>query len=169
MARKLVKHSQKKQSFYTILLGDFSRHLRIPPKFVKNFNGRSLCKCVLRGPNGLRRTVELEGRKNGLFFDDGWQYFVKDHHLEKGDFLVFKYDGKSKFKVAIYDTTACEKDVEIADSRRMGSSIPLFNIGQALVKEEINELQTDNYNENCENKVFNSGRRKWKLFAIYFL
>lgn len=82
--------------------------------------------------------------------------------------MVFKYDGKSKFKVAIYDTTTCEKDEEIADSWRIGSSVPLFNNRQARVKEEVNELQTDNHNENCENKVFNSGRRNCKLFAIYF-
>ncbi|KAM1655487.1 hypothetical protein ACFX1Q_008360 [Malus domestica] len=161
MARKLVKQSQKKQSFYTILLSDYARHLRIPPKFVKNFNGWSPCKCVLRGPSGLRRTVELEERNNGLFFNVGWQYFVKDHHLENGDLLVFKYDGESKFKVAIYDTTACEKDVEIADSWRIRSSVPLFNNGHARVKEEIVELETENYNENCENKVFISGRKKW--------
>ncbi|KAL6283593.1 hypothetical protein ACE6H2_014522 [Prunus campanulata] len=85
---------------------------RIPPKFVKNFNVRPLHKCALSGPSGIRWTVELEERGNGLFFQDGWQGFVKDHHLEDGDFLVFKYDGESKFKVTIYDRTACEKDVK---------------------------------------------------------
>ncbi|CAB4308161.1 unnamed protein product [Prunus armeniaca] len=157
MARKLVKPSLNKQSFFKILLGDFSQRLRIPPKFVKNFNVRPLHKCALSGPSGIRWTVELEERENGLFFQDGWQGFVKDHHLEDGDFLVFKYDGESKFKVTIYDRTACEKNVKVA--KRSGCPVSLANKGKAQVKEEIVDRETRNYNKNCQNKVIVSGRR----------
>ncbi|ONI13164.1 hypothetical protein PRUPE_4G206800 [Prunus persica] len=95
MARKLTKRSVKKESFFKILLGDFSKHLHISPVFIKNFNGGSLRKCSLRGPSGKGRAVELEERENGLFFSKGLQGFVKDHHLEVGNFLVFRYDGES--------------------------------------------------------------------------
>ncbi|VVA29260.1 Hypothetical predicted protein [Prunus dulcis] len=112
--------------------------------------------CIF-GPSGIRWTVELEERENGLFFQDGWQGFVKDHHLEDGDFLVFKYDGESKFKVTIYDRTACEKNVKVAE--RSGSPVSLANKGKAQVKEEIVDPETRNYNKNCQNKAIVSGRR----------
>ncbi|VVA16694.1 Hypothetical predicted protein [Prunus dulcis] len=159
MARKLMKRSVKKESFFKILLGDFSKHLRIPPAFIKNFNGGSLGKCSLRGPSGKGRAVELEERENGLFFSKGWQGFVKDHHLEVGNFLVFRYDGESKFKVTIYDRSACEKDVEVAE-RGIGSSDSIESKGnQVRVKEEIIDLETENYNEDFENKTSIANRR----------
>ncbi|CAL2254528.1 unnamed protein product [Prunus armeniaca] len=113
MARKLMKRS------------------RIPPAFIKNFNGGSLRKCSLRGPSGK----------------------------EVGNFLVFRYDGESKFKVTIYDRSACEKDVEVAE-RGIRSSVSIESKGnQVRVKEEIIDLETENYNEDCENKTSIANRR----------
>ncbi|KAL6283594.1 hypothetical protein ACE6H2_014523 [Prunus campanulata] len=149
------KSSPKKPSFFKILIGDFSQRLRIPPKFIENFNGQSLRKCALRGPSRQWWDVKLEERENSLFFRDGWQGFVKDHALEVGDLLVFSFNGKSKFKVKIYDRSACEKNVEVAE-RRSGSPVSLVNKGnQAQVKDEIVELDT----EDCENKMIDSDRR----------
>lgn len=91
---------------------------------------------------------------------------MKHHHLEDGDFLVFKYDGESKFKVTIYDRTACEKDVKLAE--RSGCPVSLANKGKAQVKEEI-DRETRNYNENCQNKAIVSGRRSGKLYSILLL
>ncbi|CAL9017525.1 unnamed protein product [Prunus brigantina] len=83
----------------------------------------------------------------------------KDHHLEVGNFLVFRYDGESKFKVTIYDRSACEKDVEIAE-RGIRSSVSIESRGnQVRVKEEIIDLETENYNEDCENKTSIANRR----------
>ncbi|PQQ12231.1 putative B3 domain-containing protein [Prunus yedoensis var. nudiflora] len=126
MARKLVKPSLNKQSFFKILLGDFSQRLRIPPKFVKNFNVRPLHKCALSGPSGIRWTVELEERENGLFFQDGWQGFVKDHHLEDGDFLVFKYDAQVKEEIVDRETRNYNENCQnkaIVSGRRSGNYV----------------------------------------------
>ncbi|PQQ12036.1 B3 domain-containing protein REM10-like [Prunus yedoensis var. nudiflora] len=41
---------------------------RIPPAFNKNFNGRRLGKCTMRGPTGKCWAVDLEQRRDGLFF-----------------------------------------------------------------------------------------------------
>ncbi|KAM5586078.1 putative B3 domain-containing protein [Rosa sericea] len=139
----------KKKSFFKVLLGDFSNHLRIPPKFTKNHIRPSLCKCVLRGPSGQRCDVELERRENGLFFHNhGWHRFVKDHRLQFGDFLVFRYDDESKFKVKIYDRTCCEIDVEVAKRRNGLPAAPSANEGYQLawVKDEIVDLKTEYYN-----------------------
>ncbi|XP_050368957.1 B3 domain-containing protein REM5-like [Argentina anserina] len=146
----------KKPSFFKVLLGDFSSHLRVPQKFTKNHIRPSLGKCVLSGPSGKRSVVELERRKNGLFFHNhGWRSFVKDHLLQFGDFLVFHYDGKSKFKVKIYDRTCCEIDVDVVPMRRNGPpTAPSANYGYqfAGVKDEIvHDLETENYNSDTEN------------------
>lgn len=111
--------------------------------------------------------MELEKRENGLFFhNDGWQRFVKDHRLQVGDFLVFHYEGESKFKVTIYDRTCCEKDVEVAKKRSCSPTNSSANEGNqlALVKDEIVDLETLNYNKAAENV----DKRRRKLYSIYF-
>ncbi|KAM1057524.1 hypothetical protein ACFX1X_031137 [Malus domestica] len=158
MARK---GPRKKQSFFKVLLGDFSKHLRIPHAFLKNLSGLSLGKCALKGPSGKRWIVELEERENGLFFyAAGWQDFVKDHLLQVGDFLVFYYYGESKFKVKIYDKSACEKDVEEANGKSSNpTSLENYKGNQARVKEEIVESEAENYDTDCENKATIANRR----------
>ncbi|KAL6205759.1 hypothetical protein ACLB2K_023011 [Fragaria x ananassa] len=144
----------KQPSFFKVLLDDFANHLRIPHKFTRYHIRPSLGKCVLRGPCG-KRSVELERRKNGLFFHShGWHSFVKDHLLQFGDFLVFQYDGKSKFKVKVYDRTCCEIDVEVPKRRNGLPTAPSVNEGYQLawVKDEILDgLETENCNSDTEN------------------
>ncbi|KAL6180452.1 hypothetical protein ACLB2K_047115 [Fragaria x ananassa] len=117
MTRKPMMNKCRKPSFFKVLIGDFSKRLR---SYI-----------------GLLCAVEVESTENGMFFQNGWECFVKDHHLELGDFLIFGYDGESKFSVTIYDRSACEKDVEIA-KRRSGSSVSLKNTrNQVRVKVEV--------------------------------
>ncbi|XP_048442609.1 putative B3 domain-containing protein Os03g0621600 [Pyrus x bretschneideri] len=158
------KSSPKKPSFFKVLLDDFSQHLRIPHAFIENFSGQSLHKCALRGSSGQWWAMKPEERENGLFFHGGWQGFVKDHSLEIGNFLVFDYDGDSKFEVTIYDRSASEKDVELA-RRRSGNSVSSMNKGsRARVKDEILDLdQTKIYNEDTENKTNIADKRSCKL------
>lgn len=98
--------------------------------------------------------MELEKRENDLFIHNhGWQRFVKDHRLQVGDFLVFHYEGESKFKVTIYDRTCCEKDVEVTKKRSCSPTNSWATEGNqlALVKDEIVDLETSNYNKDAEN------------------
>ncbi|KAK9912959.1 hypothetical protein M0R45_036791 [Rubus argutus] len=107
-------------AFFQVLVGGhFSENLKIPTGFVNHFNGPALCK--LKGPNGKCWNVELEEKDNNLFFHKGWKKFVKDHFLDEGDFLVFNYDGKSRFDVTIYDKSACEMELEAAKTERSGN------------------------------------------------
>lgn len=67
---------------------------------------------VLEGPNDKAWFVHLkEADNNTLMFDKGWEHFVQDNSLEFGDFLTFRYNGFSKFKVTIYGTNGCEKQL----------------------------------------------------------
>ncbi|XP_023914212.1 B3 domain-containing protein LOC_Os12g40080 [Quercus suber] len=160
MAIKPECYKSNKPSFFKVLIGDFSEQLRIPPAFVKNFNGRLLSKCSLRSSTGKVYIVRVEKRgNNGLFFWSGWHDFVKDNSLDIGDFLVFKYDGNSTmFKVKIYGRNTCEKDVRLA-KREEEYPIPFMKKGKQIQENAIiEELKPDCYKESFGQKAINSNR-----------
>lgn len=64
---------------------------------------------VLVGPSGKNWFVELTVVENGIFLEDGWVDFVRDHFLEEGDSIVFRYDGDLNFTLQIFDQSMCEK------------------------------------------------------------
>lgn len=87
-----------------------SQRLNVPPNFVKHMEGRVPGTALLVGPSGNNWCVELILVENGLFFNDGWANFVRDHLLEHGDSMVFRYDGDLHFTVQIFDPSLCEKE-----------------------------------------------------------
>ncbi|KAG5251311.1 transcriptional factor B3 family protein [Salix suchowensis] len=89
--------------FSQFLHSGFDQRLAIPEIFTRHL-GRKLPDTVnLKGPSGSAWKVGLTTYNNTLFFNHGWQEFVKDHALEENDFLIFKYNGESNFdKVASY-------------------------------------------------------------------
>lgn len=106
-----------------------------------------------------------------FFHNDGWHSFVKDNLLKIGDFLVFRYDGESKFKVKFFDRTCCEKDVEVV-KRRSGCPASPANEGNQLAgvqDEEVIDLETENYKKHTEKKTRTAGRRIRKLYSLFWL
>eukprot|EP00268_Persea_americana_P026173 TRINITY_DN2556_c0_g1_i1.p1 TRINITY_DN2556_c0_g1~~TRINITY_DN2556_c0_g1_i1.p1 ORF type:complete len:295 (+),score=47.91 TRINITY_DN2556_c0_g1_i1:21-905(+) len=95
--------------FFKVMIGDFSEKLRIPPAFIPNFHGKLIEESTLKCPNDEVWPVKMKHDAGKLFFDNGWQDFVKDKNLEVGDFLVFRYDGDSGFDVQIFGKSGCEK------------------------------------------------------------
>ncbi|XP_058069224.1 B3 domain-containing protein Os11g0197600-like isoform X2 [Magnolia sinica] len=101
---------EKKPHFFKFFLpGLTDQFLRIPQAFLKNIDDGSHGTVSLTGPSGNVWHVNLVANMNGLFFQDGWKEFVRDHFLEVGYFLVFRYDGNLRFTVQIFDTSGCEK------------------------------------------------------------
>ncbi|KAF8405107.1 hypothetical protein HHK36_010005 [Tetracentron sinense] len=88
--------------------------VRIPPAFIKHDNGVVSGKAILKDPLGRFWHVEVEKVQNDFFFKNGWQGYVKDHSLELGDFLIFRYNGNSLFDVKIFGRTGCEKEETLA-------------------------------------------------------
>ncbi|TQD93060.1 hypothetical protein C1H46_021318 [Malus baccata] len=110
---------------------------------MENFNGRPPCKCTLRGPSGESWTVGLEGREDGkFFFRKGWQNFVEDHLLEIGNFLVFKYDGDTKFDVKIYNPTGCEKEEAVAAKKTTGNQASIRNQKKSMLYKPADVKET---------------------------
>ncbi|GLJ38026.1 hypothetical protein SUGI_0774200 [Cryptomeria japonica] len=102
--------------FFKVLLGDFSQKLSIPPAFVPKLIQEADLITVLHVPSGRQWVVKLCGTSTGLEFGQGWENFVHDQRLELGDFLVFKYICRSKFKVWIFGKSGCEKNSTVFES-----------------------------------------------------
>ncbi|KAH6834547.1 hypothetical protein C2S53_011340 [Perilla frutescens var. hirtella] len=81
----------------------------IPCNFVKYMEGTAPGTAVLVGPSGNSWFAHLILVENGLFLNDGWADFVKDHFLEHGDSIVFRYEGDLNFTLQIFDRSMCEK------------------------------------------------------------
>ncbi|EEF43347.1 hypothetical protein RCOM_0939080 [Ricinus communis] len=52
--------------------------------------------------------MRLTKERKNTWFDHGWHEFAKFYSLSHGQFLVFKHEGLSNFRVHILDMTACE-------------------------------------------------------------
>lgn len=71
----------------------------------------TLHTCSLMGPSGNIWTVALGRSQAGaLFFTHGWKELAQDHAMETGEFIVFIYYGAARFRLLIFDTSACEKE-----------------------------------------------------------
>ncbi|KAB1205490.1 B3 domain-containing transcription factor VRN1 [Morella rubra] len=81
---------------------------RLPEKFVSKFGDELSTVAILTVPNGCTWQVGLEKADKKIWFHDGWKDFVEHHSILHGYFLVFKYEGNSKFHVLIFDMTATE-------------------------------------------------------------
>ncbi|GJZ06675.1 B3 DNA binding domain-containing protein [Tanacetum coccineum] len=77
------------------------------------------------GPSGNTWHANLSQQNDGLYIVDGWAAFVRDHFLENGDSLVFKYDGNLHFTVQIFDQSSCEK--ETAFSAECHQDLSIFD------------------------------------------
>lgn len=100
--------------FFKIILGDTSRlKLKIPKKFVMKY-GKDLSNSVcLKLPSGSEWEVGLTRCKGEIWFEKGWPEFSMFCSLDYGNFLLFRYEGNSRFHVCIFDKSATEIDYPI--------------------------------------------------------
>lgn len=87
-----------------------SERLKLPCKFIKHLEGKTSGSVLLIGPSEKIWHVDLIQQNDSLFFHNGWPEFVRDHFIECGDMLVFRYDGSLQFTVQVFDQSACEKE-----------------------------------------------------------
>nr|VDD28700.1 unnamed protein product [Brassica oleracea] len=105
-------YARKDMEFFKVYLPEFSsRKLVIPPAFVNILekllpNQVELLDEIGRLWKVVTKTEEGVG---DVVFKKGWEKFANDNSLEFGDFLVFSYDGVSRFSVKIFDKNGCKK------------------------------------------------------------
>ena len=49
--------------------------------------------------------MKLLKKEDGFYLDDGWERFYQENYLEVTNLLSFKYIGKLKFTVEVFDDT----------------------------------------------------------------
>lgn len=76
--------------------------------------------CLLEGPNDRAWYANLKQVDDNVILEKGWENFARDNSLEFGDFLMFSYNGLSKFKVTIYGRNCCIKEVKVTESQGKG-------------------------------------------------
>ncbi|KAL3616456.1 hypothetical protein CASFOL_039846 [Castilleja foliolosa] len=95
--------------FFKIILDPKTDSLIIPPEFAKRYGSNLPNPVSLKVPTGSSIAVELvpsDGKK--LVLRKGWNEFRERYSIGFGHFLVFEYNGKSEFNVAIFDKTGVE-------------------------------------------------------------
>lgn len=110
---KYSASSQNPPEFFKIYLPEHnSKQLVIPPDFMKNFRGKIPKKAILKNLRGEVWNVDLEKAECKLLMKKGWEDFVIDNSLARGEFLIFTYKGNSVFSVKIFSINGCMKDDE---------------------------------------------------------
>ncbi|OMP02102.1 hypothetical protein COLO4_11359 [Corchorus olitorius] len=84
--------------------------LEIPKMFIKKYGNDMSSPALLKVPSGDVWRVELRKRDGKVWFKNGWQKFSNHYSLDKGHFVVFRYEGHCNFHVIIMDGTATEID-----------------------------------------------------------
>uniref|UniRef100_A0ACD5ZYA9 Uncharacterized protein n=1 Tax=Avena sativa TaxID=4498 RepID=A0ACD5ZYA9_AVESA len=91
-----------------------TQSLVIPERFVNHFVGKMLGTIRLEGPNRIVYDVGVTKHKNRPILQSGWDVFVDANNIVEKDSLMFRYRGRSRFKVAVFDSGGCEKRVTCA-------------------------------------------------------
>ncbi|XP_074309185.1 B3 domain-containing protein Os01g0723500-like [Silene latifolia] len=95
-----------------------SINLRIPPAFIKNFQGKIPLNISLKNMSGLVWPAKLSYIDDHLHITSGWKDFVKEHSLNNGDFVVFHFVPGSTFLVMPFDADGCSKGAPLAKRKR---------------------------------------------------
>ena len=97
--------------FFRVFLPDHAAQgLSIPPEFIHQLNKSLPRKATLTNHSGKTWDVTLEKDGHNVIFKVGWEAFMRDSGLEVGDFLVFTYNGGSKFSVRVFGPDGCVRD-----------------------------------------------------------
>ncbi|GAV79745.1 B3 domain-containing protein [Cephalotus follicularis] len=96
--------------FSQFLRAGFDHKLVIPEKFIKNLKKKLPETVTLKGPSSVTWNIVITANDDSIYFNHGWEEFVKNHFLEENDILMFKYNGESHFDVLMFDgRSLCEK------------------------------------------------------------
>ncbi|KAK7281997.1 hypothetical protein RIF29_10441 [Crotalaria pallida] len=98
-------------SFFKIMVGDFSKHLYIPPRFMRTVEPLLGKEVILMDSSKKQWVVTLSPVGGSFAFEKGWNDFSSDHGLNIGELLIFNYIKESYFDVLIYDISGCKKVV----------------------------------------------------------
>ncbi|XP_057980061.1 uncharacterized protein LOC131165912 isoform X3 [Malania oleifera] len=160
-------------NFFKIISPDDVRDgkLRFPPKFVRKYGKKLSNPVLVKVPNGSIWKVELMKCDGGVWLQNGWREFSKYYSISQGHFLIFKYEGFSRFLVIICDMTASEIEYPFSDTDHKDSDNAV-ELGAHMEKVE-NDASVEILGEfpmcqksHCEESIFVGKLKAPKLKEI---
>ncbi|KAJ4838778.1 hypothetical protein Tsubulata_048804 [Turnera subulata] len=85
-----------------------AEQMRIPKKFAMHNGGELEDVAKLFLPNGRVWEMRISKGREEISLAEGWPEFVEHYSLHNDHFLIFKYKGRSNFKVRIFDVSGSE-------------------------------------------------------------
>ncbi|KAF7814016.1 putative B3 domain-containing protein [Senna tora] len=139
--------------------------IQIPRAFVKRFGELIIMSKQFQlktADSGNFWKVEVANANERMYFQKGWEVFVKDNKLEYGDFITFKYVGNSAFKVKMYGSHGCEKKLVHVHHHHVETSSNEEK-RKKVVEDEVEdviEMMKQNKARSLRNQIPPSKRRK---------
>jgi hypothetical protein len=133
---------------------------RIPESFVRQFEDELSAVATLTVPYGHSWQVGLEKANKKIWFHHGWQDFVEYHSIRCGYFLVFRYDGNSKFRVLVLDDSATEIQYPRSKSCKFEDQVDVMESDDAKRSRQDHRLKSEEHEENREILVGKRGRER---------
>ncbi|KAG4392998.1 hypothetical protein AAZX31_04G236900 [Glycine max] len=116
----LAESESNSKHFLKIILPSpiHANQMRIPEEFIKRFGDELSNVATVTVPDGRVWKMRLKKCGKDVSFRSKWREFVEYYSLGYGSYLVFRYEGNSKFRVLIFDTTSAEICYPDLDNRK---------------------------------------------------
>ncbi|KAI4997864.1 hypothetical protein ZWY2020_053206 [Hordeum vulgare] len=143
--KRYWNHLHGKVTRFVRRMSKSSRHcMVIPERFANHFVGKMSRTVKLEGPNGIVYDVGVIEHRNRKVLQSGWEVFVDANEIIEKDSLMFRYRGSSCFKVAVFDSSGCEK------------TVPCFGIGGTISDQEpitnSTEMPSSSSDHGCQSE-----------------
>ncbi|CAI9099053.1 OLC1v1035814C1 [Oldenlandia corymbosa var. corymbosa] len=107
---EVSKAEKKPAEFFKVFNPETSSDkLMLPVAWTNEMEGKLPKKAFLRDRYGNIWQVELSTDQDKTYFHQGWPAFIKQNDLEKGDFIIFMFDGILVFDVRLLGIDSCDK------------------------------------------------------------
>ncbi|KAH0698089.1 hypothetical protein KY289_015571 [Solanum tuberosum] len=117
--------------------------LRIPVVFAKRHCKNMLNPVFVEAPHGKAWEVEVENSQGQIWLAKGWKNFCGYYSITVRSLLIFTYNPRSHFDVAIYDQSTTEIDYPIdqeIESDEEEEDIPVLQANANVIKEEEEDI-----------------------------
>ncbi|XP_049375058.1 B3 domain-containing protein At1g49475-like [Solanum verrucosum] len=117
--------------------------LRIPVVFAKRHCKNMLNPVFLEAPHGKAWEVEVENSQGQIWLAKGWKDFCGYYSITVRSLLIFTYNPRSHFDVAIYDQSTTEIEYPIdqeIESDEEEEDIPVLQANANVIEEEEEDI-----------------------------
>ncbi|WMV15004.1 hypothetical protein MTR67_008389 [Solanum verrucosum] len=116
---------------------------RIPVVFAKRHCKNMLNPVFLEAPHGKAWEVEVENSQGQIWLAKGWKDFCGYYSITVRSLLIFTYNPRSHFDVAIYDQSTTEIEYPIdqeIESDEEEEDIPVLQANANVIEEEEEDI-----------------------------